>query len=78
MNLISDGYLFEKHHSQRIVEIEEKHSLLAMVSTRQQKNSVVLKKTGAFFQQLSQLRKIRIQVSFDMEPFAPDSHGHMA
>ncbi len=72
MNLIADGYLFEKHHSQRIVEIEEKQQLLAMVTHRQQKNKVVLKNVRAFLYQLGQLRKIRIQVSFDMAQFAPD------
>ena len=73
MNLIADGYLLEKHHNQRIAEIEEKHQLLAMVTHRQQKNKVVLKNVRAFFYQLSQLRKIRIQVSFDMAQFiAPE------
>ena len=71
MNLIADGYLFEKHHSQRIVEIEEKQRVLAMVN-HQQKNTVVLKKVRTFFHQLIQLRKIRIQVSFDMQPFSHD------
>jgi len=72
MNLIADGYLFEKHHSQRIVEIEEKQRVLAMVTHRQNKNSNVLRKTSVFFHQLTQLRKIRIQVSFDMQPFSHD------
>ena len=73
MNFIADGYLLEKHHNQRIAEIEEKQYLLAMVTNRQQKEKVVLKKVSAFFHQLSQLRKIRVQVSFDMAQFiAPE------
>jgi len=59
MNFIADGYLLEKHHSQRITEIEEKYRLATVVTRRQQKNSVVLKKTSAFFYQLNQLLKIR-------------------
>jgi len=66
MNLIANGYLLKKHHSHRIVEIEERQRLSAMVTRRQQKTSIVLKKINAFFYQLNQLRKTRIQLSFDM------------
>ena len=67
MNLIADGYLFEKHHHQRIVQIESNHRVLATLTARRQKRNHVLKKVNAFFYRLSQLRKIRIHVSFDFD-----------
>jgi len=74
MNLIADSYLFEKHHRQRIVQIESNHRVLATLIVRRQKRNLVLKKVNGFFYRLSQLRKIRIHVSFDFNTnaFAPD------
>ena len=74
MNLIADGYVFEKHHQQRIVEIESNHNVAATLMYRRQKEHRVFEKIRTFFYRLSQLRKIRIHVSFDFDKnaFAPD------
>jgi len=78
MNLISDSYLFEKHHRQRIVQIESNHRVLATLTARRQKRNHVLKKVNAFFYRLSQLRKIRIHVSFDFDMNAISPDGQIA
>lgn len=74
MNFIADGYVFEKYHQQRIVQIESNHRVAAKLASHRQKEQRVFKKISTFFYRLSQLRKIRIQVSFDFNTnaFAPD------
>jgi hypothetical protein len=74
MNFIADGYVFEKYHQQRIVQIESNHTVSATLKARRQKEQLVFKKISTFFYRLSQLRKIRIHVSFDFDrnAFAPD------
>jgi len=74
MNLNADGYVFEKYHQQRIVQIESNHTVAATLMYRRQKEHRVFEKIRTFFYRLSQLRKIRIHVSFDFNnnAFAPD------